>query len=406
MGDDAAIGQLRSRLRRYDPERYPIQHATTQFHLGLALAQAGRNDEAVACLRTAVDRFAPLPVEQAKARNMLGAALRECGDPAEAESAFSAAAEVFAEHGLTSEHAAARYNLGLVRAGLGRSDAAVDCFADAERGFLAGRQLAQAAAAARELGAARLAAGDPAEATGALERAVSNADRAADLAGRGAAANALGLARLAAGDTAGAVKALRTAEGAHPRRVRPAGYAMVQANLALAYERAGQPDRAAFAARHALGARGAADAVRRQARGVLDRLPAGAGPLVDVLDDEPVERWAAVVRDEVERWLEAPPSERRTASRGWIEGVLARPARGPELVHAWLGVLLELPPDDMDTAIGDALQALGERDDEERRRFQDHTSRAFVRFHGPQWQRLADTFNRIAGDRGEEPTWR
>ena len=37
---DAVLDELGERLRRYYPERYPIQHATTQFHRGSALADS------------------------------------------------------------------------------------------------------------------------------------------------------------------------------------------------------------------------------------------------------------------------------------------------------------------------------------------------------------------------------
>lgn len=401
----AAIAELQGRLRTYDAERFPVQHATAQFHLGVVLLQSGRAGEAADALRTAVELFAPLPVEQAKARNMLGAALRESGRPQDAITAFSDAADTFAKHDLPSENGAARHNLGLVHAGAGRPDLARTCFSEAWEKFEAARLPAQAAAAARELGAAHLAAGDETAAIDVLEQAVDLADRAADHPGRGAAANVLGLARLAAGDTDGAVAAFETAAGGYPRRIRPEGYAMVKANLALAFERAGAASHAALAARQALGVPSAADAVREQAGALLDRLPPGSGVLVEVLDEEPPEHWPRVLREELERWLDAAPSERQAATREWVDGLLRRDGRAPDLIYAWLAILLEAPPDEMETAVGNVLDVLGERDADARRRFREHTSRAFIRFRGPQWLRLKDTFNRLARARGEEPAW-
>src|SRR5215212_11475176 len=89
-----AIEELEERLARFPPERYPVQHATAQFHLGVALANAGRPAEAERALHVAARLFAPdrLPTEHAKATNALGAALRLAGRLDEAAAAFSRAA--------------------------------------------------------------------------------------------------------------------------------------------------------------------------------------------------------------------------------------------------------------------------------------------------------------------------
>jgi tetratricopeptide (TPR) repeat protein len=96
------IPELEQRLARYDPARYPIQHATTRFHLGVVLADAGRVEEAVESLETAAELFDPeaLPVEHAKALNALGAALRLAGDVEAASASFDRAAELFEHSGL------------------------------------------------------------------------------------------------------------------------------------------------------------------------------------------------------------------------------------------------------------------------------------------------------------------
>lgn len=403
---EAALATLRAQLRRYDPGRYPVQHATAQFHLGVTLLQAGRPAEALEALQSAAEGFRPLAVEHAKALNMLGAALRDLGRPEEAAEAFAAARTTFGEQDLPSEEAAASYNLGLTHAAAGRHGPAIDCFSQARRRFEEARLPAQAAQAARELGAAQLAAGDAGAAVEVLDAAVEQAEQAGDRPGLGAAANALGLAHLHRGDHARAVAALRSAAGAHPRRVRPDAYAMAKANLALAYEAAGAPLRARLAARQALGAGAAAAEVRVQADAVLERVGRDAGGLADILDDEDPERWPALVREEVERWADAPAEERLPELGAWVDAVLDRSGRGPELVTVWLGALLELPPADMETGIADALAVLADRGAEARERFGAFISRAFARFHGPQWMRLKDTFDRLAAERGEEPTWR
>ncbi len=54
-----AIRELEERLRRFPVERYPVQHATTQFHLGLVLAQEGELSAAEAALAKAAALFHP-----------------------------------------------------------------------------------------------------------------------------------------------------------------------------------------------------------------------------------------------------------------------------------------------------------------------------------------------------------
>lgn len=402
----AGLDELRQQLRRYDPERYPVQHATAQFHLGVMLLQGGELEEAAAALRTAEQLFAPLPVEQAKARNMLGAVRRQQGAIAEATDAFSAAAAVFDQQDMAQEHGAALYNLGLVHVEAGRFAEAATCFDDAERRFAAEKLGGQSAAAARELGTTQLSAGDLEAAVEALERAMDLAERTLDEPGRGAAANALGLAHLASQHSEDAVEAFQTAVGTNPRNVRPEGYAMAKANLALALERAGDVPRARLAARQALGVRaGVPGPVATQAADILDRLGTGTDELHDVLDTLPSEQWPAVLREELARWLDADVEERQAAAGAWIDGQLTRAAQGADLAYVLLDVVLELPPSAMETLITALLDALDSRDDQARERFRSDMSRAMIRFHGPQWLRMKDLFNRIATERGEAAAW-
>ncbi len=378
------IEDLEARLRRYPVERYPIQHATTQFHLGVVLTDAGRCDEAQIALAVAADAFDPvrLPAEHGKAMNALGAALRVAGRTTEAADAFVGAERAFAEAGLVAERGAALFNLGLVRRELGDVTAAIECFRDARALFEApGR----AGAAARELGTSLFAAGDLEGAGEALMAAAELADRAGDAAGLGAAANALGLVHLAAERPAAAVESLRTALACHPRSVRPAELAMVKANLAVAYEAAGDAAHARLAARQALGLPVAAQPVREQARGVLARLGDGAGDVLRVLDAEPAERWPGVLREELARWVEADPAERRVEAAAWIEGQLARDT-GTDLCEQLLGTLLEMPPGAMEAVIRALLEAHGGV------RFRSDLSLAAARFHGPQCARLEHAF--------------
>ncbi len=406
MDTQAPIDELQDRLRRYPADRYPVQHATAQFHLGSALIGAGEPEAAMQALRTSAELFGErLPVEQAKAKNMVGAALLLLGRLGEAAEAFAQAASVFQEHELALEEGAARFNLGLVRRDVGDTDAALESFRRAGELFEAQKVAGQSSAAARELGATLLAMGNLEAATDALERATEWAYRIGDNTALGAATNALGLAHLASGRVAEAIEALRTAAVASPRSIRPEGYAMAKANLALAYAEAGDSPRARLAARQALGTSAAPAPVVEQAAGVLERLGESVGDLFLVLDGEDQDRWLALVREEMARWADASPLERRREAAAWVQGQLERPAASTELAEAWVGALLELPPGEMESLIQAAVAALFDFDLEERERFRSDVSRAMVRFNPPQWLRLKDTFNRIATEMGEEPQW-
>jgi tetratricopeptide (TPR) repeat protein len=402
-----AIEELERRLVRFPPERYPFQHATAQFHLGVALVNAGRPDEADRALDIAAGLFASdrLPAEHAKAVNMRGVALRLAGRLREAAAAFGRAAGEFEAAGLGLEQGAALFNLGLVQRELGDRDAAVASLQQALERLDPRRSPLEAAAAGRELGAALLELGRLDAARDALEAALALSRRAGDQAGIGAAANVLGLVELAAGDPMKGADAFRTAVAGHPRSLRPGEFAMAKANLAVAWERAGEWARARLAAMQAAGIRAAAEPVLVQARGVLERVGGRPGALLEVLDDEPRDQWPVVLREELARWLDAGREERRAEAGTWVTGLLQRPAAAADLAEAWLGTLLELPGDAMDQLIGATVAALGELDAATGARFRSEVARALPRFHLPQWQRLADSFNRAAAGLGQEPLW-
>jgi len=401
-----AVSELRARVQRYPPERYPVQHATASFHLGVALLEAGRAADAIAPLRSSAELFEQrLPVEHAKALNMLGAALRSTGAFAEAAETFTHAATLFAGSQRPVEEGAARYNLGLVRREVGDLSGAAECFGTALELFEGARLPGQAGAAARERGAALLASGDLDAAQMLLERAADHARSAEDSAGLGMTANVLGLARLAAGRADAAVEAFTEAIAANPRSLRAEGHAMAKANLALALERTGAAAAARLAARQAAGVTGAPPAVVEQAAGVLERLGNDADDLYVVLDSEPADRWPGAIRAEALRALDAPEGERRRTASAWIDGQLARAAVAGDIAEAWLGVLLELPPPAMEAMLRATLLALGEEEPDRAERFRSVTSRAMARFYLPQWSRLAASFNRLATDLGSEQQW-
>src|SRR5919204_391345 len=184
---------------------------------------------------------AGLTLEEAKARNALGAALRGLGALGAAAEAFRAAAAGF-DPG-SRERGAALFNLGVVT----REPEPLE---EARELFPAGSR--EHAAARRELGMVLLERADVAAAAAELSAAVEAGDRGA--------ANTLGLARLAQGRFDDAVDAFRVA-----------GDPTADANLALAYEQMGDTERAREAALRALKERGGAPAARTQAAQVLAR---------------------------------------------------------------------------------------------------------------------------------------
>ena len=385
-----------------------MQRATTLFHLGLALAAADYASEAVAALRESCELFDPdrLPVEHAKAKNALGAAQRATGAAADAAATFADAADRFAEAELRLEEGAARYNLGLALRALARTAAAGDAF-EAARSLLARDSApAQAAAAARELGAVSLEAGDVERAVVLLDDAAELAERAGDRAGAGAAWNVRGLAELARGRPEAAAADFRAAASAHPRSVRPADHAMAKANLALAYERCDQRARARLAARQALVLADVPEPIRGQAQAIVERLGTSAGDVVAVLREAPRDDWTILVRDELDRWPAEPPTVRRDEAGAWIEAQTALPEPDAiERAELLLGVVLELPPEQMETVIASLLEAAAPFPEAARESFRSSTSQAMARFHVPQLIRLRDTFARIDAELGTE-AWR
>ena len=404
MDIDDAEAELQLRLDRYPADRYPVQHATARFHLGVARAGAGRLDEADRDLEVACRLFPPdqLPVEHAKAANARGAVQRLLGRLDDAVHSFVTAAGVFEGAGLPLEEGAARFNLGLVERQLGGDG--TEAFERARTLLDPTRVPAQAAAAARELGAGLLTAGRPSEAIACLQDAVAMSERAGDGAGVGGAANVLGLAHLAAGDAAAAVAALEQAVAAHPRRVRPDGYAMAKANLALAEEARGRPDRARLAALHAAGTPDAAPSVQSQAAAVLQRVGHRPGAVVAVLEEEPGERWPALVRDELQRWVDADDTTRVAEATAWVQGQLAH--RAPhELAECLLAILVELPPQTMDVVARAVVAALTGFDQRSRDQFTGQCSRAMARFPLPQLMRLKEHLDAVSAEAGLSASW-
>jgi tetratricopeptide (TPR) repeat protein len=394
-----------SLVREATVGRDPVERATAQFHLGAALTEDGRLDEAGSVLQQAVNGFDAWshPLEHAKASNALGVALRLAGRQREAVEAFGRAGAGFERANATLERGAAVFNAGLAQREAGDLAAALDSFAAASE--LLEDAPRHAAAAARELGATQLADGQLERAERTLERAMELAEAAGDPAGLAGAANALGLVHLATGRAQDAIAALESAIAGNPRAVRPEGHAMAKANLALAYEQAGHSPRARLAARQAISLPGAPAPVCDQAESLLERLGDPQGDILLVLDEEPLERWLSIARDELARWLDGGSAIRDEEAAAWVEGQLARPQRAHELAEAWLAALLELPPQAMEPLIGSLVEALGRRNGDEQERFRSQFAMAMARFHVPQLLRLRAAFSHISAELGQDDSW-
>ena len=399
---------LIQRLALHPVDRYPVQHATTQFHLGTSLLQGGAADSAAQALQVSQAVFAEagMRLEQAKAGVMLGVALRASGRLDEAGAVFADAGTVLAALDQPAEQAAASYNLGLVLQDSGQDGAARRAWAVARELFLTAGHPTQAAAAARDHGASLLAAGEVAEALPLLRQATQLALAAGDDPGTGMAANVLGLAHLADGDPAAASEALRRSLSCFPRHVRPADHAMVKANLALVHEQAGAFPRARLAAGQALAVPNAAPPVRQQAAAVLDRLGVGDGlDLLSVLDEEEPGQWVPVLREELLRLLELSSQQRWGVMDGFLGGLLTRPGASYGLAESLLHVVLELPPRPYDVVVTTMVDVCGQRTEDDADRLRSILGSAMARFAMPQWQRLAASLNAAAQRAGHPAVW-
>jgi tetratricopeptide (TPR) repeat protein len=399
------VDHLEGELRRLPADRHPVPHATARFHLGTVHLHHGRPRAAEASLLEAVRLFGDLPVERAKAVNMLGVARRTLGDAGAAAEAFADAEQTFRGCGQPLEEAAAAFNLGLVHVDAGEPAPAVDAFERARRRFVEGRRPAQASAASRELGAALLALGELEAAAGVLDDAMARADQAGDAAALGAAANVAGLVRLGLGRPDEAVRDLHRAVAAHPRSLRPAEHAMAKANLALAHEAEGDAPRARLAARQARGTPGVHPVVVDQADELLRRLPHAADDLPVVLVSEAESKRTAVLREELVRWLDASVEEQQAGAAALVAAHLSREPVAVDLAGAWLEVLVELPPAGMDLLVHRVVEALGERPGPERAAFRAAVARGAARFHVPQMLRLREAFEQASGRLGHTGSW-
>lgn len=399
------IAALEVDLARFPADRYPVQHALYQHHLGTVLATVGRHDEAEAALAAAVAGLDPraLPREHGVACNSLGALLRDMGRHGLAADLFRRAAAAFEAADADQDMAAAWHNLGLCLRDGGEPGAAEGAFRRAAEVIDADQSPAAASAAARELGACLLTAGRAEDAIEPLERAVVLGDRARDAAALGAATNVLGLALLAIDQPHEAADAFGRSAAALPRTVQPAGHGMALANLALAHERDGRLARARLAAAQARALPDLDEPVRDQADDIISRLGPATGDIMEVLADEPQEHWSLLVRAEVARWVTLADEDRRAQLQAWSRAQVHEGAAGVQLAEALLGAFLEVAPGDLEVLVAATIDAANTLSEQDRERFRTQVSRAMARYPIPQWMRLSELFTTHAKG---EPGWR
>lgn len=171
---DDYIADLTARLADYPLSAWPVEHATIQFNLGVALSEhplrtptmlrravghhatalkvfdaatwpversrvltaLGSAERSLGMMAVAVDRFrsaadlvdADNPAEAGSALNNLGLALAEMGRLSEAEAVFVETLESFSDERFSRQRATTLYNRGQMYAASGRSAEAIEAF--------------------------------------------------------------------------------------------------------------------------------------------------------------------------------------------------------------------------------------------------------------------------------------
>ncbi len=375
---NATIQGLQRLLADHPAATSPLEHATIQFNLGLAVAESPHGDRD-ANLRQAIRHYAAalggfderFPTERARVLNALGAAERDLGLPVQARDRFIAALALTAA---PAEAGAAANNLGLTLVDLGQPAAAVGAYDRALELFSAAGYGRQRAAARHNRGQAHAAVGN-------LEAAAADYRAAIDLVRPDEAPYVHGSAQLSLAvallDTPGdrqqlvaeAVAALGAAGAVFTRSAYPFQHAVVKHNLGVAFEDLAGQDPTGL--RRALVAY--EDAVRLldprlheaewgEARAGLDRveqrLAVVAGPssraqhFAALLGAVSAPELRELLRYRLRALLDLPGAPRDQALAELDCAVLGlEPAAASTVTVAWLGVLMEQPHDDLLAAL-------------------------------------------------------
>ncbi|MCI4065858.1 tetratricopeptide repeat protein [Micromonospora sp. R77] len=225
-------------------------------HLGVALNEARRSEEAVVAHTQAVDliRATGNEHDEGIALNNLGLALRGAGRPDEAITAHERAIEIYRRAGDRHDEGIARSNLGLALVLAGRADEAVTAHTRAVDLFVETDDQHGEGQALDNLGAALSAAGRTEEAIAAHTRAVDLLRRADDRHTEGRALYHLGVALRATGRTDEAVTAHTRAVDIFSKDDDPRDEGRALTELGAALRVAGRADEAVAAHTRAVAA--------------------------------------------------------------------------------------------------------------------------------------------------------
>ena len=258
-GDQArVIGDLRAKLAEFPETTHPEEHATIQFNLGLALAEALAGDRQ-ANLRQAIEAYAAAlsvfdehryPLFRGRVLTALGACERDLGLKQVARDRFVEATQVLEATESVAENGAAFNNLGLSETDLGDFPAAVRAFDRAVDAFSGETYTRQRSAALVNRGLAKSSHGSAEmiqSAIGDYRAALELVDHQSAPYVFALANHSLGVALLSApGDRttllADAIRALDSALSVFTRTAYPFQHALTKNNLAVAYEEIGPED--------------------------------------------------------------------------------------------------------------------------------------------------------------------
>lgn len=155
MTSDASqtIGLLRDRAKHYPIESHPVEYATIQFNLGLALAESLDGDrtenlkESINAYAEALKVFSAgeYPLQRGRVLTALGTVERDLGIRNVARDRFEEATNVLDGLDAPAEIGAANNNLGLTETDLQNYDEAIAAFDNALKAFDAGHYSRQRA---------------------------------------------------------------------------------------------------------------------------------------------------------------------------------------------------------------------------------------------------------------------
>ena len=384
-----AVAALEAQLARTSKALRPHEHAVLAYRLGLAYAESADADDgmrrALALYDVAAGIFDPRhdPTQHARVLNAAGAAHRVLGATARAAALFEQAAKLLERRGRDDERAAALSNLGLTRAEAGEPERALAAFDGALDLFDAGSAEGRRGRAAALLnrGLARAAVGDEQS----LDTACADYRAAREELDRKDAPYHVALAHHSEGVARYALAGLRPAERAgllrdaeaqfraslsiFTRRAFPYHHALARYNLGLVF----QAGEGSSGLRRALACFEEAVALFDprlhpgpwgEAYRALERVERALGGgsraehfaiLVAGCDED--ERWE-LLRDRLTRLLALPEPARHSALVELAEAVarLGR-ERTEAVLETQLGVLMELPADELEAGLRAQFEA-------------------------------------------------